>query len=74
MDQNVSRIVSGTIFGVQPSHKRRSGEGRNGQQPFSMEHSDSGSSPPPDAVREHEILPVSKASEEEAGGRLDLTA
>ena len=76
MDPKISRIVAGTIYGVQPGSKRNSRQQAGSGQKFSLDQdakdgeltTETASSP------EHEHLPVSKPEAEEAGGRLDLTA
>lgn len=74
MDQNVSSIVAGTVYGVRPTHKKRSGQDGAPKQPFSLNSNDPKTAQPPDATPAHEPLRVSKPTEEEAGGRIDLTA
>lgn len=74
MDQKISRIVAGTVYGVRPSHKKKSDTSSGGGQKFSLDLADNADSTAPATPPHHEHLPVSKPEEKEAGGKLDLTA
>jgi hypothetical protein len=74
MDQKISRIIAGTIYGVRPSHKKKSGSASGGGQKFSLNLADENDLAAADTPIPPEHLPVSKPEEEEAGGQLDLTA
>ncbi len=74
MDQNVSRIDSGTIYRVPRTQKERDGNNGRKQRPFILDHEDAAPANPPDVQTHHEPLPVSGPDKNEAGGRIDLTA
>ena len=74
MDQKISRIVAGTVYGVQPSRKKKSGSSPGDGQPFSLDLARGEEPQVTSTPSSNEHLPVSKPEEEEAGGHLDLTA
>lgn len=74
MDHKVTRIIAGTVYGVRPSGKKPSNGGRQGGPKFSLEPGEAPQSPEDEDAREHEPLHVSKPTDDEAGGTLDLTA
>jgi len=74
MDHKVTRIIAGTVYGVRPSRKKPFQGGGQGQPKFSLESSEEPQTPPDEAALEHEPLHVSRPTDDEAGGTLDLTA
>lgn len=74
MDSNVSRIAAGTIYSVRPATKKQAGREPSNQKAFTLDQEGAGKSQPPDSKAPTEPLHVSKAGEDEAGSRLDLTA
>ncbi len=74
MDPKISRIVAGTVYGVQPNYKKKQNADSGTGHKFTLEPEPPRSSTDPEEPHEHEHLHVSKAEQDEAGGHLDLTA